>query len=52
MLSVFAKSFMTATRINEPHLRDAPKPTRNKARWLPEHHWWKKHPRTVDLEDL
>ncbi|SDX49820.1 hypothetical protein SAMN05444358_106170 [Ruegeria halocynthiae] len=52
MLTVFARSFMTATRIDAPHIRDAPKPGHHKRRWLPENHWWIKHPRAVDLNDL
>ncbi len=51
MLNVFARSFMTATRVDTPHIQDTPKPSRRKARWLPEHHWWKEHPRATDLDD-
>lgn len=52
MLTVFARSFLTATRINAPHIHDATKPVRRKRRWLPEGHWWKENPRGVDLNDL
>lgn len=52
MLNVFARSFMTATRINTPQVYDAPKPGRRQRRWLPENHWWIESPRDVDLKDL
>ncbi len=53
MLTVFARSFMTATRINAPTIRDAPKPKKkHKSRWLPEGHWWTETRRDVDLSDL
>ncbi len=52
MLTVFARSFMTATRINEPHVYDAVKPKHRKRRWLPESHWWRESPRDVDLNNL
>lgn len=52
MLTVFARSFMTATRINAPHTQDEAKPNRRKTRWLPEHHWWREHPRAEVLRDL
>ncbi|UAB88348.1 hypothetical protein I5192_14090 [Ruegeria sp. SCSIO 43209] len=52
MLTVFARSFLNATRINTPHIYDAPKPGRRKRRWLPEHHWWRENPRDVNLNDL
>lgn len=52
MLTLFAKSFITATRTNAPHIRDAPKPGARKRRWLPDGHWWLENPRDVDLNDL
>ncbi len=52
MLTVFARSFMTATRINVPHIRDVPKQKPSKKRWLPEGHWWRETRRDVDLCDL
>lgn len=52
MLTVFARSFMTATRVDAPRIRDMPKPRKRSRRWLPEGHWWKETPRDVDLRDL
>ncbi|RLK00625.1 hypothetical protein [Ruegeria conchae] len=52
MLTVFARSFMNATRIDAPHIREAPKPGLRKRRWLPESHWWRESPRGVDLNNL
>ncbi len=52
MLTVFAKSFMTATRIDTPRIRDVPKPDKPKRSWLPDGHWWKETPRSIDLNDL
>ncbi len=52
MLDVLARSFMTATRIDTHHIRDAPKPGAKKRRWLPEGHWWTEKRREVDLNDL
>ncbi len=52
MLTVFAKPFMTVTRIGAPRIRDVAKPAARKRRWLPEGHWWLEHPRGVDLNDL
>ncbi|MEX0306247.1 MAG: hypothetical protein AB3N12_02570 [Ruegeria sp.] len=52
MLTVFARTFMNATRINAPHIKDASKPGRRKRRWLPENHWWIENPRNVDLNNL
>ena len=34
MLTIFASSFMTATRT------DPPAPPRPRRRWLPNGHWW------------
>jgi hypothetical protein len=53
MLTVFARSFMTATRINAPHIRDVPGPkAKKRRRWLPEGHWWIQKRRDIDLNDL
>ncbi|MEX0349394.1 MAG: hypothetical protein AB3N15_08195 [Paracoccaceae bacterium] len=53
MLNVFAKSFMTATRMDTPMIRDAPEPTvKPPKRWLPKGHWWLQRPSKVDLNDL
>ncbi|MGI9368039.1 MAG: hypothetical protein ACR2O2_04295 [Ruegeria sp.] len=52
MLTVFAKSFMTATRINAPRVRDAPKQNEPKRSWLPDGHWWKETRTEIDLNDL
>lgn len=52
MLTVFARSFMTATRINAPHIREMPKANTGKKRWLPESHWWRETPHDVDLNNL
>ncbi|MDA7964772.1 hypothetical protein [Ruegeria sp.] len=52
MLTIFAKSFMTATRTNTPRIRDVPKPGTRKRRWLPDGHWWIGNPRDIDLNDL
>ena len=53
MLTIYAKSFMTATRLNTPKLRDAPRPDAPKRRrWLPENHWWLRGGRDVDVENL
>ena len=52
MLTVFARSFMTATRVDAPDLRDAPNPNQRKTRWLPEHHWWKEQPRATNPGEL
>ncbi|WP_299948180.1 hypothetical protein [uncultured Ruegeria sp.] len=46
MLTVFARSFMTATRTDAHHIRETPKPRRHNRRWLPENHWWRESPRT------
>ncbi|MDP5219629.1 hypothetical protein Q5Y75_20605 [Ruegeria sp. 2205SS24-7] len=53
MLTVFAKSFMTATRVKQPTIRDYPAPkAKPRRRWLPEGHWWLQTSRDVDLNDL
>lgn len=52
MLTVFAKSFMTATRIDAPRIRDVPNRKTRKKSWLPERHWWRETRRDVDLCDL
>ncbi len=53
MLMIYAKSFMTASRLNTPELRDAPaRGQRRKKRWLPAGHWWLRHGRTADLDNL
>ena len=52
MLTIFANSFMTATRLHEPKVRDARKPQSERRRWLPEGHWWIEKPHTIDLNDL
>lgn len=52
MLTVFARSFMTATRIDAPGIRDVPKPHKRKKRWLPDSHWWREHPRASDMDNL
>ncbi|WP_170337120.1 hypothetical protein [Ruegeria arenilitoris] len=52
MLSIFAKSFMTATRIDAPTIRDVPKANASKRRWLPAGHWWLQSKRDIDLCDL
>ncbi len=52
MLTIYAKSFMTATRLDAPHIRDAPKPSAPKRRWLPVGHWWLQNKRDIDLCEL
>ncbi len=52
MLTVFARSFMNATRTNTSQIHDTPKRDRHKRRWLPENHWWLENPRDVDLKNL
>ncbi|EEE38542.1 hypothetical protein RKLH11_2384 [Rhodobacteraceae bacterium KLH11] len=41
MLTVFARSFMTATRTDAPHIRDTSKSDRRKPRWISAPDWWK-----------
>ncbi len=52
MLTVFTRYFVTETQINAPHVRDAPRPKSRKTRWLPDHHWWREHPRARDMNNL
>ena len=52
MLTVFARSFMIATRLDAPRIRDEAKPGSRRRRWLPEGHWWIRNPRSVDLDNL
>lgn len=42
MISIYAQSFMTATRTGCIRMSDAPpaKEVRAKRRWLPKGHWW------------
>jgi len=43
MLSILAKSFMTATQMHEPDHTKTRKPKDAHAKvWLPESHWWKR----------
>lgn len=51
MFTVFARTFLTATRVDAPVIRDAPKPNQSKKEWLPDSHWWKEPLRDVDLND-
>ncbi|WP_170479087.1 hypothetical protein [Ruegeria arenilitoris] len=52
MLSIYAKSFMTATRINAPTIVDAPRRKSAKRHWLPNGHWWLQRKRDIDLRHL
>jgi len=52
MLTIFAKSFMTATRTDAPPLRDGTKSKRAERCWLPSGHWWLQPDRRADLRDL
>lgn len=53
MLNIFATTFMTATRLGAPKLRDAPKPNAPaRKRWLPAGHWWVGGHRDVDINNL
>ncbi len=40
MLDIYARSFMTATRINPAVQLDARSKPKPKRRWLPKGHWW------------
>lgn len=53
MLNIYAASFLTATRLDTPRFRDAPKPNKPKTkRWLPVGHWWIDKDRDVDIDNL
>ncbi|WP_299084713.1 hypothetical protein [uncultured Ruegeria sp.] len=45
MLSIFARTFMNATRMLEPDDNHARREDTSQRRWLPDAHWWKEDTR-------
>lgn len=52
MLTIYAKSFMTATRMDAPRIREVKKAKASRRRWLPSGHWWLQADRDVDFRNL
>ncbi len=52
MLNIYAQTFMTATRTNNPALRDYRGERKKRRQWLPSGHWWLKPERELDPKDL
>ncbi|WP_165978951.1 hypothetical protein [Antarcticimicrobium luteum] len=50
MITIYAQSFMTATRTGCVRMRGVPpaKPAGQRRRWLPKGHWWVEKSRCKD----
>ncbi|NVO58157.1 hypothetical protein HW561_20395 [Rhodobacteraceae bacterium B1Z28] len=48
MLTILANSFMTATRIDALHTRDASEPEDSRKRWFHSRHWRMQSKRRMD----